>query len=127
VLVDKKGEDYKAPPPPPFSGTGFTLGGGSTTHTEGSSSLSKSRSPFVLDPSSPITSVQIRLHDGTRLVAKFNHHHTVGDLRGFVDCALPAKIQYQLQTTFPVKVLSDEEQTLIGAGLLNAVIVQKPI
>jgi len=77
--------------------------------------------------SAPLTSIQIRLFDGTRLVAKFNHHHTVGDIRGFVDRALPGRFNYQLQTTFPVKVLGDEEQSIAAAGLINAVIVQQKL
>lgn len=32
----------------------------------------------------PTTSVQIRLADGSRLVATFNHTHTVGDIRRYV-------------------------------------------
>lgn len=31
-----------------------------------------------------VTSLQLRLHDGTRMVAKFNHTHTVGDIRQFI-------------------------------------------
>jgi hypothetical protein len=38
-----------------------------------------------VDESQPTTSIQLRLGDGTRLVAKFNHTHTVGDIRRFVD------------------------------------------
>jgi len=129
ILVDKKSEDYKAPPPKPFSGSGHTLGGSSsnTTTVQHTSHSSKTRPPFELDTSQPITSIQIRMHDGTRLVAKFNHHHTIGDIRDFVDRALPGKLAYQLQTTFPVKVLADEDQTIASAGLLNAVILQKPL
>lgn len=71
--------------------------------------------------------MQIRLHDGTRLVAKFNHTHTVGDLRAFVDSALPKKVAFQLQTTLPVRVLSDDSQTLAESGLLGATVVQRPL
>ena len=38
-----------------------------------------------LDPTQPTTSVQIRLADGTRLVSKFNHTHTVNDIRQFIN------------------------------------------
>jgi UBX domain-containing protein 1 len=85
------------------------------------------RRPLVVDDTQPMTSVQIRLHDGTRLVAKFNHTHTVGDLRGFVDAALPKRVAYQLQTTLPVRVLADESQTLQEAGLLGSTVVQRPL
>jgi UBX domain-containing protein 1 len=85
------------------------------------------RRKLVVDETQPTTSVQIRLHDGTRLVAKFNHTHTVGDLRGFVDAALPKRVAYQLQTTLPVRVLADESQTLHDAGLLGSTVVQRPL
>lgn len=38
-----------------------------------------------LDSTQPSTSVQIRLADGTRLVSKFNHTHTVNDIRQFIN------------------------------------------
>jgi UBX domain-containing protein 1 len=37
-----------------------------------------------VDESAPLVTVQIRLHNGKRVVAKFNEHHTVGDLLSFV-------------------------------------------
>ena len=44
-----------------------------------------------VDDTQPVTSIQVRLGDGTRMVistlqkvARFNHTHTVGDLRRFV-------------------------------------------
>lgn len=42
------------------------------------------RSAIVVDASAPTTSVQIRLADGSRLVAALNHSHTVGDLRRYI-------------------------------------------
>jgi len=80
-----------------------------------------------IDDTQPITSIQIRLYDGTRLVSKFNTTHTIQDIRNFVEAAtkLPAGRSYHLQTTMPVKVLADTAQTIAAAGLQNAVIVQK--
>lgn len=37
----------------------------------------------------------------------------------------PGQRSYVLQTTFPVKQLADESQTLKEAGLLNSVVVQR--
>lgn len=34
--------------------------------------------------SEPVTSVQIRLADGSRLIGRFNHTHTVGQLRQYL-------------------------------------------
>ncbi|KAJ0064467.1 hypothetical protein NL108_006859 [Boleophthalmus pectinirostris] len=81
----------------------------------------------TLDPSTPVTNIQIRLADGGRLVHRFNHTHRVSDLRAFVLAARPAMAarEFVLMTTFPNKELSDESQTLQDANLLNAVIVQQ--
>lgn len=53
-----------------------------------------------LDPSQPTTSVQIRLADGSRLVAKFNHNHTVNDIRQFINLYPPAHMNAIL-TPYP--------------------------
>ena len=80
-----------------------------------------------VDASEPTTNLQIRLGDGTRLVSRFNHTHTVGDIYGFVNSASAESRSrsYLLQTTFPNKELTEKEQTLKEAGLINAVVVQK--
>jgi len=81
---------------------------------------------FSIDESQPQTSIQLRLADGTRMVAKFNLTQTVGDIRRFVEAARRGGPTYDLMTTFPQKILSDSAQTIAEAGLQNAVIVQKP-
>jgi len=80
-----------------------------------------------VDSSQPATSLQIRLGDGTRLVSRFNHSHTVGDIYNFVNSASATSRsrEYVLQTTFPNKELTDKMQTVKDAGLVNAVVVQK--
>ena len=74
-----------------------------------------------------VTSLQIRLGDGTRLISRFNYTHTVGDIYSFVNASSLASRSrdYVLQTTFPNKELVDHSQTLSEAGLVNAVVVQK--
>eukprot|EP00976_Prorocentrum_cordatum_P069416 1179530-Prorocentrum_minimum.AAC.4 len=39
---------------------------------------------FAVDEAQPVTTLQLRLHDGTRLTARFNHTHTVGDVFEFI-------------------------------------------
>jgi UBX domain-containing protein 1 len=78
-----------------------------------------------VDDSLPITQVQIRLGDGTRLVSRFNVTHTIGDVRRFVRSARNEARDFILQTNMPTKVLDDDAKTLKDAGLLNAVIVQR--
>ncbi|CAG8590550.1 SEP-domain-containing protein [Rhizophagus irregularis] len=138
-------EDYKPPPKKPskpFSGTGQRLGSPTptviTSSTPGaypSTSSSSEAAPaprtreLEIDESLPITSIQIRLGDGTRLRSRFNHTHTVGDIRSFINASRVGEAQrnYILQTTFPSRDLKDEKQTLIDASLLNSVVVQRYI
>ena len=80
---------------------------------------------YQVDDSKPVTTIQIRLADGTRLVSKFNHDSTVGDVRRIVASARPNTPNFNLMTTFPNKVLDNEAVTLADAKLLNAVIVQR--
>lgn len=121
-----------------FQGVGRTLGG-SNEGSGSSSPVAPDSAPIpiqtepapsqslVIDETVPTTSIQLRLADGTRLVAKFNHHHTVNDIRGFIDSSRPgASLNYQLQTMgFPPKPLTDLTQTIEEAGLANSVVLQK--
>jgi UBX domain-containing protein 1 len=83
-------ESYKAAPKKvkTFSGSGNRLGGMTSSSTTIPGTFPTSTTPSApkvqVDATQPVTSLQIRLGDGTRLVAKFNHTHTVGDLRQFV-------------------------------------------
>jgi len=128
-------EDYTPPPkaaPQPFEGAGHRLGSPSPEVMSRSSSWSNSQqqvakpSQLNIDSSQPVTSVQIRLIDGTRLVAKFNHNHTVADVRQFINASRPGEANrvYVLRSSFPPKPLTQEDLTLADAGLLNSVIVQ---
>ncbi|CAJ0843373.1 7288_t:CDS:10, partial [Entrophospora sp. SA101] len=115
-------EDYKPPPKKPtrpFSGSGQRLG--SITPVVVSSQK------FEVDESLPITSLQIRLADGTRMLARFNHTHTVNDIRNFINASRVGEAQrnYLLQTSFPVNDLNDGSQTLEEASLLNSVVIQR--
>ncbi|KAJ4867332.1 Plant UBX domain-containing protein 4 [Raphanus sativus] len=119
-----------------FQGVGRTLGGTSSVVAPDSSPVpvqtgvaaAAAPSPcLVIDETAPTTSIQIRLTDGTRLVGKFNHHHTVHDIRAFIDSSRPgAPVNYQLQTMgFPPTPLADLAQTIQQAGLANSVVLQK--
>lgn len=133
-------EDYVPPKKKfqPFSGSGNRLG--SPTPEVAAAPIpvaapaaapQASAAPAVsqvnVDSSQPATSLQIRLGDGTRLVSRFNHSHTVGDIYSFVNSASATSRSrgYVLQTTFPNKELTDKAQTVKDAGLVNAVVVQK--
>jgi len=113
---------------------GRTLGSSSTPAatepTVASIPLNTAPTPsmgLVVDQTLPSTSVQLRLADGTRMVAHFNYYHTINDIRSFIDASRPGSARnYQLQMMeFPPKVLSDQAQTIEQAGLANSVVIQK--
>jgi len=129
-------EDYQPPPKAPpkaFEGSGHRLGGISPTVVSSSSvSSASSASPAPLshleiDNNQPVTSVQIRMSDGSRQIAKFNHTHTIRDIRNFINASRlgESSRSYILQTAFPSRELSDEGQTIADAGILNAVVIQR--
>ncbi len=124
-------EDYKAPPKPaakPFSGQGYSLSSPSTSsNAPMNPTTTSSIPPLKIDEQQPITSVQIRLDDGSRLVTKFNHTHTIQDIRNFILTSRPSDTsrRFSLMTTFPSKELTDLNMSIKDAGLLNAAIVQK--
>ncbi|WWD20976.1 hypothetical protein CI109_105456 [Kwoniella shandongensis] len=149
-VAQRRKEEYQAPPKKPmkaFEGSGNRLGS-LTPEVQGSpvpmpgglpqgilvggSSSSGAATPtasgpnkFEVDESKPTTNVQLRLGDGTRLVAKVNLTHTVADLRSYVSAARPSSRAFVLQTTFPSRELSDLSETIEGAKLQNAVVVQR--
>lgn len=94
-VSDRKEEDYVPPPKTfkAFTGSGRQLGSptpaikGQQQQQSQAATSAPAPNPasgMQLDPSQPHTSIQIRLADGTRLIAKLNHTHTVGDIRNFV-------------------------------------------
>lgn len=132
TLIDKKGEHYvpRKKKVVPFSGGGQRLGA-----TSGAAAAAASTPPAAVNPqqaaaavqvneSRPIASVQIRLHDGTRLIARLNEDSTVGDLRQFVAAARPGSTAFTLSTAFPRKVLDDDQKTIKEAQLKGAVVLQ---
>ncbi|EJT99652.1 SEP-domain-containing protein [Dacryopinax primogenitus] len=157
VRVSRRTDEHYTPPAPrPFGGSGHRLGAptpqiaGASAPTSGgilmpgtfpgtsvarppASPPATTSNPAAAPPSfevnmdEPNTSVQIRLADGTRLVCRMNHTHTVGDIRRFINASRPenAARAYNIQTTFPTRVLEDESQTIKDAGLLNSVVVQR--
>ena len=131
-MVDKRNEEYIKPKESvkAFSGEGHKLGSPMpkmiSSRTPSQKTSSSNQAP-VVDESQPLTNLQIRLADGTRLVAKFNHTSTISDIRNFVNASRPQTTgqAYVLMTTFPNKELTDETLSLAEAKLLNAVVVQK--
>ncbi|RDX82500.1 Plant UBX domain-containing protein 4, partial [Mucuna pruriens] len=136
VNLIRRNENYPEPEKQhvPFQGVGRTLGSSSTSvapdPTAASTPPNTAPTPsarLVVDQSLPSTSIQLRLADGTRLISHFNYHHTISDIRAFIDASRPGGQQnYQLQMMgFPPKVLADDTQTIEQAGLANSVLKGK--
>uniref|UniRef100_A0A6N2KYQ0 UBX domain-containing protein n=1 Tax=Salix viminalis TaxID=40686 RepID=A0A6N2KYQ0_SALVM len=139
VHVNLIRRDQKCPEPEKqrnvaFQGVGRTLGSTSASPasepTADSAPLSSAPAPLmglVVDKTLPSTSIQLRLADGTRMVAHFNNSNTVDDIRSFIDASRPGGARnYQLQMMgFPPKLLTEPTQTIEKAGLSNSVVIQK--
>ncbi|KAH8517865.1 hypothetical protein H0E87_005685 [Populus deltoides] len=133
----RREENYSEPEKPlvSFQGVGRALGSSSETTVPAASeptvaSLKAAPVPtpgLVLDSSSPTTSIQLRLADGTRMVSRFNLNHSIRDIRAFIEASRPGGASnYQLQTMgFPPKQLTDPDQTIEEAGIASSVVIQK--
>lgn len=79
-----------------------------------------------LEDAAPTCLVTIRLHDGKKLVGRFNPaRHTVGALEEFA-VAQGAKKGGSLVAGFPPAPLTDKGATLAGAGLVNCLVTWRP-
>ena len=127
VHLTKHTEKYKAPPKVyrPFSGSGQRLGSptpgasGTTTTTSypasaPATSASASTPEPDIDASLPTIAMRIQLANGTRLPARFNTTHTIGDVYEFVERAYPGSGErpWVLATTFPNKDHTDKSLAL---------------
>lgn len=126
VQLVKHDENYKAPPKvyKPFSGSGQRLGspspGGSAntapvaTPPPAPATTGLSTPEVNIDASQPTINLRVQLADGTRLPARFNTTHTIGDVYGFIEMASPASDSrpWVLATTFPSKDHTDKSLAL---------------
>lgn len=126
-LDPHKDQNYVQPPKKykPFSGSGQRLGSpvpgpapsssapASNSPSAQTSSSSTSAAPAV-DDAQPTLQIRVQLGNGTRLPARFNTTHTIGDVYAFVNAASPESTQrpYALMTTFPSKELDDHSVVL---------------
>jgi UBX domain-containing protein 1 len=111
---------------PAFTGKGNKLGrGGAST-----SAAAAPQQPVAAwsgpDDSQPVTSIQIRMPDGSRLVGRFNHSQKVSEIRAFVAAARPGQQQPGVMMVgFPSKPVENEDATIEEAGLISAVVIFK--
>lgn len=122
--IDKSTEAYTPPPPTvkPFTGAGHSMRDDSAP-ADAVGPVTPQEA--VVDDSQPTTSVQLRLHDGSRRVLKLNHSHTVAQLRAHVATLVPPGARFELSTQFPRTKLAaaDDAKTIADAGLLNNTVV----
>ncbi|XP_044746083.1 NSFL1 cofactor p47-like [Coccinella septempunctata] len=136
AMEDHRMETFKVPGKKHkvFTGTGYTLGNpappvvGACREEDKPVNEQVAKENLQLDTSQPVTSIQIRLADGSRLVAQFNHTHTVGEIRSYILAARPqyATQSFDLLSSYPSKVLEDS-QTIKEAGIVNSAIMQKMV
>eukprot|EP00889_Picochlorum_renovo_P008526 jgi/Picre1/35556/NNA_003017.t1 len=111
INLVRKQEDYEPPAEPKyraFVGTGHTLAASNQEEEKAPAVDVPQGSWKGPDESKPTTSVQIRLADGSRLVAKFNLTQTVGNIRQFLMSTRPELGNaFRLTTSFPTKDLVD--------------------
>lgn len=128
ALHDKRGEDYKEPPPPAytkFSGEGNSLSSGGASSAAAAGPVQSDKGVVTVDDSKPKTKVQIRFHDGSRKAQDFNEDHTVGELRSFCQQCVGGQAM-TIMGGFPPKPLTDDAATLKDAGLLGAAVTARP-
>lgn len=89
--------------------------------------LFRARNNLNLNENEPMTQLQIRLADGSRLTGRFNQTHTISAIRRYIVDSRPnyASTTFAILSSFPPKELTEEDKTLKDAGLLNATIVQR--
>merc|ERR1719186_2475077 len=113
----------------PFQSSGNVLGSftPTTTTTTTCAHTDRELCMLQLDESQPVANIQVRLTDGSRLIVKLNHTHTVGDLRLSINTARPQyqDVQYALLTTLPIKELTDNTITIASARLVGAAVIQR--
>ncbi|XP_045700393.1 UBX domain-containing protein 2A isoform X2 [Phyllostomus hastatus] len=136
--VDVKVEDKKhevcvstKPVFQPFSGRGHRLGSATPKIISKAKSIEVEKknnlSLVPLNHQEPITSVQIWLASGKRIVQKFNMSHRISHIKDFIEKyqGSPRSPPFSLATALPFLRSLDETLTLEEARLQNAVIIQR--
>lgn len=136
-LNDKKKEDYVSPKEEfkAFQSAGRVIGPGLEGNTSPIRSdhnqqqqqqqqqyMKNTAAVMSVDETKPMTSVQLRLPDGSTIKTKINVDQTIGDLFIYIEKLIGLQ-QFKAATTFPKKQLTDKTETIEKANLKNSVIM----
>jgi len=141
-MEDHKDKPFEKPKvtAKPFQGSGNVLGSiapavvandsSSSANASGESaalSEADAQKRVNVDTSKTMTTLQVRLMSGGRLIVKLNDSNTISDLRQYIRLLKPdTPPNFSLHTTFPNKEHTDDSATLKDAGLLGAAILMRP-
>jgi UBX domain-containing protein 1 len=125
-----------------FTGVGQSLG--SSNHYNNNNNTSSSSSNGIITPSTfltsspipsldesqPITSIQIRLHNGKKIIVKCNLQDTIHTFVSRIiqqqqDNGNSNEQSFVLSSGYPPRVLNDMNKTVEECGLKNAQVIQK--
>lgn len=123
------GQRLGSPTPGVSSGTAEPAPAAAPTAPSAAAAATTQAAAVDVNDSQPTLSLQIRLGDGTRMPARFNTTHTIGDVYSFITASNPQSQNrsWVLMTTFPSKELSDKSQVLgdLSEFKRGGVVVQK--
>merc|ERR1712080_456874 len=112
----------------PFYGKGNVLGAPSAPAPVVRTRASRPPPPPVqVDTQQPVTSIQVRSGDGSRLVVKLNHSHKIKDLKQQIASQQPEESRPFVLVTcgMPAKPLNNDQITIKEADILGAAVLQR--
>eukprot|EP01017_Pseudomicrothorax_dubius_P043207 TRINITY_DN7151_c0_g1_i8.p1 TRINITY_DN7151_c0_g1~~TRINITY_DN7151_c0_g1_i8.p1 ORF type:complete len:151 (+),score=31.71 TRINITY_DN7151_c0_g1_i8:516-968(+) len=124
-LEDRRSEKYRLPTPPKyvaFSGKGVSLGERPQTAQQVDVGAIP---PPPVDERKPMTTVQLRLHNGTTVRLILNTTTKVEVLFTYVLSVAPTAGNFELISGFPPRPLTKVMQTLEEADLLDSTVIQR--
>ncbi|KAI0558190.1 Protein tyrosine phosphatase SHP1 [Gracilaria domingensis] len=74
--------------------------------------------------SHPVAIIRVHLSDGSRVTARLNEDHTVGDLRRSVTTSRPSATSFTLSTTSPQEVHSNDVKAIKTKQLKDTVVAK---
>lgn len=126
-LEDKREEEYIPPAYTAFSG-GNSLGSSSSSTSSAytfSPEMMAGADLSAVDETQPVTTLQIRTHNGKKIRIKINQSATVLELAATISRDAGASSAFVLSSGFPPADITDAMLTIKDAGLIGAAVIQK--